>query len=121
MSECKYCKSKEKPTYDSDTRYECGSHFYFASHYNQSNACKRITTLEARVSVLEKEVENYKKLSEERCQFINNGVEFDYITLPEFKDDSALAVYSRCQLLDEFAIIDMNNGRATITPPKEKL
>ena len=57
MSECKYCKSKERPSYDSDTKYECGSFFYFKSNFNQSNACKTISQLQSRIASLEESLE----------------------------------------------------------------
>lgn len=68
MSECKFCKSKQRQTYDSETKYECGSHFFFSSHYNQSNACKTITHLQSRISELEKE----KNINHDKAYF--NGL-----------------------------------------------
>lgn len=64
---------------------------------------EQIQTLQASLAAKEKELEGYKLLAKERGEFIANGVEFDFIQLPESKDDTANEVFERTNLTDEAA------------------
>jgi hypothetical protein len=57
---------------------------------------KRIEELETKVNIME-------VLAEERRQFIVNGVELDYITLPDCEVASANDTFARCNLENEYA------------------
>jgi hypothetical protein len=58
---------------------------------------KRIEELETKVNIME-------VLAEERRQFIVNGVELGYISLPDCEVDSANDTFARCNLENEYAL-----------------
>lgn len=77
-------------TKNSDQVYANAGFIAFASPANVISLLEEISTLEARCAALAAE-------SEERRQFILNGVEFGYIRLPdEDTRDPAKATYERC-------------------------
>ena len=75
-----------------------------------SEASNRILELEDRVknqsdkiAELEKELEGYKQIAKERAEFIINGEELGYISLPESQTDRAYLAFMRCKLTDKYA------------------
>jgi hypothetical protein len=62
--------------------------------------------LNQRIVELEKELLGYKKVAKERAEFIINGEELGYISLPESENDKAYLTFMRCQLTDEYAAIE---------------
>jgi hypothetical protein len=65
-----------------------------------------IVALRERIVELEKELAGYKKVAKERAEFIINGEELGYISLPESENDKAYLTFMRCQLTDEYAAIE---------------
>ena len=59
-----------------------------------------------RIVELEKELLGYKQVAKERAEFIINGEELGYISLPESENDKAYVTFMRCQLTDEYAAIE---------------
>jgi hypothetical protein len=59
-----------------------------------------------KIAELEKELAGYKQLAKERAEFIINGEELGYISLPESENDKAYLTFMRCQLTDEYAAIE---------------
>ncbi len=65
-----------------------------------------IVSLRERIVELEKELLGYKQVAKERAEFIINGEELGYISLPESENDKAYVTFMRCQLTDEYAAIE---------------
>ena len=59
-----------------------------------------------KIAELEKELAGYKQLAKERAEFIISGEELKYISLPESENDKAYLTFMRCQLTDEYAVIE---------------
>ena len=66
-----------------------------------------IKELEAKVAELEKNLNISECLSEERREFIINGVELGYISIPDDKIDPAYFTFWRCQLENSYAFDSM--------------
>lgn len=64
------------------------------------------------IQQLEADNKALREIAEERAQFINNGVEFNYIQLPTAPIDSANTVYDRCQLTTDGAIKELLKGES---------
>ena len=62
-----------------------------------------LNNAEARIAELEKELEGYKQIAKERAEFIINGEELGYISLPESQTDRAYLTFMRCKLTDKYA------------------
>lgn len=77
---------------------------YDASRGASRSAEELGQNLYKRVAVLEQENKGLKALSKERAEFILNGVEAEYISMPEIEEDPAHDIYRRCQLTDEYAM-----------------
>ena len=65
-----------------------------------------IVSLRERIVEIEKELLGYKHVAKERAEFIINGEELGYISLPESENDKAYVTFMRCQLTDEYAAIE---------------
>ena len=63
--------------------------------------------LEKRIAELEKNLNISECLSEERREFIINGVELGYISIPDDKIDPAYFTFWRCQLENSYAFDSM--------------
>ena len=63
-----------------------------------------IEDLKEKVAELETKVNIMEVLAEERRQFIVNGVELGYISLPDCEVDSANDTFARCNLENEYAL-----------------
>ena len=59
-----------------------------------------------RIAELEKELEGYKQIAKERAEFIINGEELGYISLPESQTDRAYLTFMMCKLTDEYAAME---------------
>ena len=59
-----------------------------------------------RIAELDKLLAGYKQVAKERAEFIINGEELGYISLPESENDKAYLTFIRCQLTDEYAAIE---------------
>ena len=64
---------------------------------------KATEEFKGKIAELEKELEGYKQIAKERAEFIINGEEFGYISLPESQTDRAYLTFMSCKLTDEYA------------------
>jgi hypothetical protein len=71
-----------------------------------SRAIEIILEKDDKIAELEKELAGYKQVAKERAEFIINGEELGYISLPESENDKAYLTFMRCQLTDEYAAIE---------------
>lgn len=58
---------------------------------------------EKQIKELQDQLDKYKRLAKERGDFIINGEELGYISVPESEIDSAYYTFLRCQMTDEAA------------------
>lgn len=65
---------------------------------------QRAMKLEEDLKTVKSERDQFKALSEERGQFIRNGAELGYISVPKDETDIAYYIFHRCNLTEEYAI-----------------
>lgn len=71
----------------------------------------KIKTLATHIEELEAKNKGLEELCEERRQFIVNGVEFGYISVPDDPIDTALGTYERCHMSNDKAIEELNSQK----------
>ncbi|HID8807148.1 TPA: hypothetical protein ACXIV6_000985 [Enterobacter roggenkampii] len=77
---------------------------YAALEQKLAESQREFRAADATIENLQMQVERLAAESEERRQFILNGVEFSYIRLPdEDTADSAKATYERCLIVSKYA------------------